>query len=120
MPSLSIIHSHPSIPKLKKQKKLMPKGTLRHFHQSCRAIKLFWICVSLDGTRPSRMVPSPTEASRVTTAAAAAVAGEEADDGVEHGHDAVDNGHDDAADAVDDGHDGAADSADHGLDLDRC
>lgn len=61
-------------------------------------------------------MPSPTEASRVTTAAAAAVAGEEADDGVEHGHDAVDNGHDDAADAVDDGHDGAADSADHGLD----
>lgn len=48
--------------------------------------------------------------------ASTGVAGEETDDGVENGDDAVDNGHDDAADSVDDGHDGPANGTDDVLD----
>ena len=50
-------------------------------------------------------------------AAAARVAGEEADDNVDAGDDAADNGHDDAADAVDNGHDALADRPEDGFDL---
>jgi hypothetical protein len=55
----------------------------------------------------------------VASAPAASVAGEESDDGVEDGDDAVDDGHDDSADAVDDCHDGPADGTDAVLDLSR-
>jgi len=68
-------------------------------------------------------VASPSEASAagrtgaMTSATAAGVASEEADDGVEDGDDAVDNGHDDGSDAVNNGHDGSADCANAVLDL---
>ena len=62
------------------------------------------------------MTSVPAEAATgPALAGAAVVAGEEADDDVEEGHDAVDDGHEDAADAVDDGHDGPTDGTEGGL-----
>ena len=46
-----------------------------------------------------------------------ALAGEERDDDVEEGHNAVDDRHDDAADAVDDRHDHATDGLEEVSDL---
>jgi hypothetical protein len=55
----------------------------------------------------------------VSPVAADAVAGEEADDHIEEGDDAVDDGHADAADAVDNGHENRANSLEAGADLRR-
>jgi len=60
----------------------------------------------------------PTACCRVVSPpAAAGVAGQEADDGVEDRDDAVNDRHDDAAYSVYDCHQGAADGAEDVLDL---
>ena len=76
--------------------------------------------LSLDPARCRRVMTTSDaspRSSRPVAATAASVAGEEADDNVKAGDDAVDDGHDDASNAVDHSHDGLTDRPEDGSDL---
>jgi len=73
----------------------------------------------LDRARPGGVVTLVASklAAGPSLAGATVLAGQETDDDVEEGDDAIDDGHYDSSDASDDGHDGAADCAEGGLEL---